>query len=78
MTPVFADTSFYAALVNRRDQYHQRAKTAAADKSYQSRPLRMSCSMTANLDLLKTKVSEIIVENRPAQLLRAEPDSDVS
>ena len=33
MNQVFADTSFYAALVNRRDQYHQRAKVAAADKT---------------------------------------------
>jgi len=30
MSPVFADTSFYAAIVNRRDQLHTRAKEAAA------------------------------------------------
>jgi predicted nucleic acid-binding protein len=27
--PVFADTSFYAAIINRRDQVHARAKEAA-------------------------------------------------
>lgn len=30
MMPVFADTSFYAAIVNRRDQHHVRAKEVAA------------------------------------------------
>jgi uncharacterized protein len=30
MSPVFADTSFYAAIVNRRDQLHARAMEAAA------------------------------------------------
>jgi uncharacterized protein len=30
MTAVFADTSFYAAIVNRRDEFHTRAKAAAA------------------------------------------------
>src|SRR5687767_839442 len=30
MSPVFADTAFYAAIVNRRDQLHVRAKEAAA------------------------------------------------
>ena len=30
MSPVFADTSFYAAIVNRRDQLHARAKEIAA------------------------------------------------
>jgi len=30
MRQVFADTSFYAAIVNRRDQHHARARDAAA------------------------------------------------
>jgi uncharacterized protein len=30
MTAVFADTSFYAAVLNRRDEFHARAKIAAA------------------------------------------------
>ncbi len=30
MSPIFADTSFYAAIVNRRDQLHARATAAAA------------------------------------------------
>ena len=30
MTAVFADTSFYAAILNRRDELHVRAKIAAA------------------------------------------------